>query len=57
MKDKKIYCTECGEEIEDEYYYIGENHIALLIDENVFCSWECILDFLMVDSNFIDEGH
>lgn len=55
MTDKKLYCTECGKEIEDEYYYIGENHVALLLDDNVFCSWECILDYLMVGSKFIDE--
>lgn len=53
------YCTECFQEIEDEYYVIQENHVVLALFndvDNCFCSEECIHDFLMIDFKRLSLG-
>ncbi|MCH3989861.1 MAG: hypothetical protein LKF01_00245 [Lactobacillus sp.] len=50
-------CDNCGEEIPQgqNYYYIQENHVVLDITGNdIFCSKECILKYLMVDEDISD---
>lgn len=48
--NKTIYCDECHREITDEVYYIGDNAASMATLSNTFCSEECILAYLMVDS-------
>ena len=48
--NKTIYCDECHREITDEVYYIGDNAASMATLSNTFCSEECILVYLMVDS-------
>lgn len=55
MKDKKIYCDQCGKEITDEVYYIGDNAAAMNTNHDSFCSERCILDYLMVDSEPVED--
>lgn len=54
-----IKCSNCQREIEDEFYFVQENHVinVLFNDvENCFCSSECICDFIMVDSGYLSLG-
>lgn len=55
MKDKKIYCDQCGKEITDEVYYIGDDDAAMNTNHDSFCSERCILDYLMVDSEPVED--
>lgn len=55
----KKYCanSNCEEEILDEYYFIGDNNVSRIacdFCDNIFCSKECILDFIMVDNDYIE---
>lgn len=51
---KKIYCAECGNEIEDDYYTIGDDFLKVRYFEeqdgsdNIFCSADCLLESLSV---------
>ena len=48
------YCAECGIEIQDNYYMVGDNFLQVkYFDEfdgsdNVFCSIECLCSALTV---------
>lgn len=46
---KKLYCDECGELIEGDVYYIGKAEVALALHDPIFCSVDCVLDYLKVD--------
>lgn len=51
---KKVYCAECGNEIEDDYYTIGDDFLKVRYFEepdgsdNIFCSEDCLLESLSV---------
>lgn len=40
MNDEKEikHCDECGKEITNEYYYIGDNNAAMTTPTDTFCS-------------------
>ena len=50
-ENEPLQCDECGKEITGEYYYIGDNGAAMLTYKNAFCSKECVLEYLMVDTD------
>lgn len=58
---KKIYeCAYCKTQLEDgdEYYIIGDNHVARILCsdfDNVFCSKSCIYDDIMVESRYVNK--
>ena len=56
MNDEKEikHCDECGKEITNGYYYIGDNDAAMTTPTDTFCSEDCILKYLMVDIGFLD---
>ena len=47
---KDLFCDECGELIQGDVYYIGKTKPALVLHNPIFCSDECVLDYLQVDS-------
>lgn len=49
-EEKELYCDECGELIQGDVYYIGKTKPALALHNPIFCSDECVLDYLQVDS-------
>ncbi|KRM18452.1 hypothetical protein FD31_GL000999 [Companilactobacillus nantensis DSM 16982] len=58
---KKIYCAECGIEIEDDYYTVGDDFLKTRYFEeqdgsdNIFCSEECLLTSLSVMSYEVEK--
>lgn len=62
MNDKKhLRCAECGIDIEDWYYTIGDNFMQARFFEdedgldNVFCSESCICECLSVLSKEVED--
>ena len=54
MKRKKLYCANCGCEIEDYYLKVCDNYLQVKYfdseDDNVFCSDECLKEALTVET-------
>ena len=58
---RKIHtCAYCERQLKDgdEYYVIGDNHVARILCsdiDNVFCSKNCIYEDIMVESRYVNE--
>lgn len=50
-----VLCDNCRKEIKDMYYYVGDNGAAMQTENNVFCSEECLLEYFMVDIDFVKQ--
>lgn len=56
MARKYQHCANCGEDLEDEFYYFSDNYLQIkYFDEpdgsdNAFCSKECACQALMLTS-------
>lgn len=54
-------CAECGKEIEESYYMVGDNYLQVKYFEeldgsdNVFCSQNCLCEALSVISKEVKE--
>ena len=59
MYNKKIYCSNCGSEIERLYYKCLDNFMQVKYfdteEENIFCSEECFCKSLMLEEKEMDE--
>ena len=51
------YCAECGQELENDYYIVGDNYLQVKYfddeESNMFCSKDCLCKALSV-LNIVD---
>lgn len=52
---KDLFCDECGNLISGEVWYINKVKHSIALDNPVFCSLDCLLKYLGVNSLPVDE--